>query len=71
MLLDFYTIGFVIAFIMTMHCLQEDNRVGWLDIIFSTFMGVTSWIGVLALLVGRQLRKNGEAYNEVNNNDGQ
>lgn len=64
MLIDFYCLGFVVAFMITAHRLSEDNNLTLLDIIWSTFVGVFSWIGVLALLLGTVLRRNGEHYGE-------
>lgn len=55
--IDFYCIGFVIAFMWSMYRLQEDNRVEWLDIVFSIFIGAFSWIGVLALYIGGRLKQ--------------
>lgn len=69
MLIDLYCIGFVVAFMITMHRLSEDGKVTLLDIIWSTFVGVFSWIGVLALLLGTVLRRNGESYLEANEDE--
>ena len=69
MLIDLYCIGFVVAFMITMHRLSEDGKVTLLDIIWSTFVGVFSWIGVLALLLGTVLRRNSESYIENDNDE--
>ena len=69
MLIDLYSVGFVVAFMITMHRLSEDGKVTLLDIIWSTFVGVFSWIGVLALLLGSVLRRNGESYLEANEDE--
>lgn len=64
LLVDFYSLGFVIAFMFSMYRLQEDGKVTGLDLLFSIFLAAFSWIGVLALLIGGVLRRNSEHYGE-------
>ena len=69
MLIDLYCIGFVVAFMITMHRLSEDGKVTFFFFFFFIFVGVFSWIGVLALLLGTVLRRNSESYIENNNDE--
>jgi len=55
--IDFYCLGFVIAFMWSIYRLQEDGKVDWLDVVFSVLIAVFSWIGVLALYVSGKLRQ--------------
>jgi hypothetical protein len=56
-MLRIYILGCLIAFGYSIYSVKDDNRVDIIGMLFSLFIGLFSWIGVLALLLGRSARK--------------
>lgn len=55
--LRFYILGCLIAFAYSIYSVKDCNRVDIAGMLFSIFLGLFSWIGVLALLLGRSAKK--------------
>ena len=53
----FYILGSLIAFAYSIYSVKDDNRVDIAGMLFSIFLALFSWIGVLALLLGRTAKK--------------
>lgn len=54
-----YLLGFIVAmrYAITTGC-DGRKRIDWQELLFVLFMGIFSWIGVLALIVGYNAKKN-------------
>jgi hypothetical protein len=56
--LKIYLIGFVAAFLLCIKTLEEDGKVEIGDVLFSFVMGLLSWVGFVALVLGNRLKNN-------------
>jgi len=56
-MLRIYLLGCFIAFGYSIYSVKEKNSVDIAGMLFSIFLGLFSWIGVLALLLGRTAKK--------------
>jgi hypothetical protein len=54
--LKIYLIGFVAAFLFCIKTLEDEGKVGIDDVLFSFMMGLLSWIGFIALVLGSKLK---------------
>lgn len=54
--LKIYLIGFVAAFLFCIKAMEEDGKVGWDDVAISFVVGLFSWSGFFALLLGSKLK---------------
>jgi hypothetical protein len=55
---DIYFFGACVAFVWTLTIVQENNRIDIAGTLFCLLLAAMSWVGVLALWVGQNIKHN-------------